>query len=106
MIFEEAKRLIGNVAALETKALLCKIEIAEYAGLEQEFLDSEGNDKIYHEACERIFSKYLPDAKHEDAYIGEHDKTPVGFDEIRRLYEDWDIDTDFEAFFETWERAD
>ena len=83
MIFEEAKRLIGNVASLETKALLCKIEIAEYAGLEQEFLDAEGDGRIYYKACERIFGKYLPDAEHEDAYIGGQDKTPVGFDEVR-----------------------
>lgn len=107
MILREAKKLIGEVATLELKVYFDKLEITDYAGLGEKFRNSDSCDEktdIYYEACSRINSVYLPDIQHEERYIGEHDKKPVSFDEIRRLYGAWNIDTDFETFFETWER--
>ena len=45
-------------------------------------MSRKGDGRIYYKACERIFGKYLPDAEHEDAYIGGQDKTPVGFGQL------------------------
>lgn len=108
---EEIKNVIEEVEELQHKYNEKVHEVLEYAGLEDkynEYMDYGDVDEaeyVYDEAVNRIEDKYLPDDEHMETYIGGHDVEPVTFDEIRRLYDEWDIQTDFETFFSTWVEA-
>lgn len=109
-MIEKMKEWIDEEQEFEHKANVRKHAVLKYTGLLNEYnrrmpWSMDKAEEIYEQAIERIYGKYVPDTDHAETYYGGYDPEPVTFDEIKRLYTEWEIEDDFETFFETWETA-
>lgn len=108
---ETMRSVIIEVEALQSKYNSKMNLVLRYAGLfdqYQEYIDNGDFDNAYttyDEAVERINAMYIPDAEHEEDYLGGADKEPTTFDDVKRLYEEWGMveHMTFNEFLDGWE---